>query len=67
MTDTTLELDKPARSQWWYVWVQFRTHKGALVGAFVFLFILLGVVIGPWLWPFEATAIDIRSRNQGPS
>ncbi len=67
MTDTSLELDKPSRSQWWYVWVQFRTHKGALVGAFVFIFILLGVLIGPWLWPYEATAIDIRSRNQGPS
>jgi len=67
MTDTTSELEKPTRSQWWYVWAQFRTHKGALVGAFVFLFILLGVVVGPWLWPYDATAIDVRSRNQGPS
>ena len=49
------------------VWDQFKKHKGALFGGVVFLLIVISVIIGPFLWPFEANAIDIRSRNQGPS
>ncbi|MEE9428063.1 MAG: ABC transporter permease [Paracoccaceae bacterium] len=55
------------RNQWWDVWDQFKTHKGALIGAAFFLFIVLAVFIGPLIWSIEATFIDIRSRNQGPS
>ena len=49
------------------VWDQFKRHKGALFGSVVFFIIIISVIIGPFLWPFEANAIDIRSRNQGPS
>ena len=56
-----------ARSQWWDVWRQFKSHRGALIGAAVFTFIVLSVTIGPLLWPYDATFIDIRARNQGPS
>ena len=49
------------------VWDQFKRHKGALFGGVVFLIIIISVILGPFLWPFEANAIDIRSRNQGPS
>lgn len=62
-----VSLSKPARNQWWDVWDQFRSHKGAMLGAIVFFIIIFGVLIGPMIWPYEATAIDIRSRNQGPS
>lgn len=58
---------QPPRSQWWDVWDQFKTHKGALIGAFVFLFILAATLIGPLLWHIDPTYIDIRARNQGPS
>ncbi len=68
MTDTTSNtIAKPARNQWWDVWDQFKTHKGAMVGTIAFAIILIAVLIGPSIWPYEATAIDIRSRNQGPS
>ena len=49
------------------VWSQFKMHKGALFGAIIFFSILIAVILGPFLWPFEPNAIDIRSRNQGPS
>jgi len=56
-----------SRSQWWDVWDQFKTHKGALLGAAFFILIVLGVLLGPWLWSIDPTYIDIRARNQGPS
>ena len=55
------------RSLYRDVWDQFKRHKGALFGGVVFFIIIISVIIGPFLWPFEANAIDIRSRNQGPS
>lgn len=55
------------RSQWWDVWDQFKTHKGAMTGLVFFVFVILFVVIGPWLWHIDPTYIDIRARNQGPS
>ena len=55
------------RSLYRDVWDQFKRHKGALFGGVVFFTIIISVIIGPFLWPFEANAIDIRSRNQGPS
>lgn len=66
MTDTTSQAPA-ARNQWWDVWDQFKTHKGALIGAIFFAMIILGVMFGPWLWGIDPTHIDIRSRNQGPS
>ena len=56
---------KPPRNQWWDVWDQFKTHKGALVGALVFVTIVVGVFLGPYLWTIDPTYIDIRARNGG--
>ncbi|MEP5008146.1 ABC transporter permease [Roseobacter sp.] len=68
MTDTSnTEPTTPQRSQWVDVWDQFKAHKGAMLGGIIFIVIILGVFIGPWLWPYDAQFIDIRSRNQGPS
>ncbi|MGC8202921.1 ABC transporter permease [Aliiroseovarius sp. PTFE2010] len=55
------------RNQWWDVWYQFKTHKGAVVGAAFFIFIILAVYLGPFLWRIDPTYIDIRARNQGPT
>ena len=57
----------PGSSYWGDVWLQFKKHKGALIGAILFFTIVITVMLGPFIWPFEANAIDIRSRNQGPS
>ena len=81
MTDDTTQTDTPApahalsaaaptqppRSQWAEVWSQFRHHKGAMVGGAVFFLIVLVVFLGPVFWHVDATYIDIRARNQGPS
>jgi len=60
-------VSRAPRNQWWDVWDQFKTHKGALIGAGFFAFIILAVFLGPFFWTLDATFIDIRARNQGPS
>ncbi|SFI45402.1 peptide/nickel transport system permease protein [Jannaschia pohangensis] len=52
-----------ARSQWWDVWDQFRSHKGAMAGAIIFLLIVLVVLIGPYVWDVDPTKTNIRARN----
>ena len=66
MTDYLNITAKP-RSKIKDVWDQFKSHKGALLGAIIFFSIVLLVMVGPFIWPFDANQIDIRSRNQGPS
>ena len=61
------DLFSPGSSYWGDVWLQFKKHKGALLGAIIFFGIVITVIVGPILWPFEPNSIDIRSRNQGPS
>ena len=65
-------LAKP-RSQWADVWVQFKSHKGALIGLFVFVSLVLFVSIGPLVWTKDPTFINpdavtmIKTRNKPPS
>ena len=65
MTDTAIA--RPPRNQWWDVWDQFKTHKGALFGSFVLLTVLGLVILGPWLWSLDPKFINIRARDQGMS
>ncbi len=68
MTERDLHItERPARSQWADIWHQFKQHRGAVIGGIVFLSIMALVYIGPLLWTIEATFIDVRARNQGPS
>lgn len=65
--DVVEEFTAPPRSQWRDVWDQFKSHKGAMIGAMLFIFIVAAVYLGPYLWTIDPTQIDIRARNQGPS
>lgn len=49
------------------VWRRFRKHRGAMIGTAILGVILLAVIIGPWLWQLDPTAISMRLRNRGPS
>ena len=62
---------QPPRSQWLDVWRQFKSHKGAMVGLFVFVFIILAVMIGPWIWTADPVSIPpvvemIKQRDMRP-
>lgn len=58
---------RPHRSQWVDVWLQFRRHKGALVGVAVLTIIVMAVIIGPLVHGVDAQRLDPRISNQGPS
>lgn len=51
------------------IWQQFSSHKGAVVGLFVLGFLVLAVLIGPYLWVPEKLSVAeaIKLKNQGPS
>lgn len=59
------EVEVPFRSLWGDVWRQFRKHKLAMFGVFVFAFITLGVLIGPYLWRVDPEFIDIVESYSG--
>ena len=46
--------------------MQFRSHKGTLLDGIIFITIIETVCLGPLLWPYDATFIDLRARNQSP-
>lgn len=66
MTDETMEMAGAPRNQWWDVWDQFKTHKGAVFGLFFVVFITLFCVFGPWLWGVDPGKLDIRNKDVRP-
>ena len=64
MTDTAKPLK--IRNQWWDVWDQFRTHKGAVIGLGFLVFITLFVLIGPLLWTLDPGDLDVRNKDLRP-
>jgi len=62
-----LTVSENPRSQWWDVWAQFKTHKGAVLGMSFFVLIILLVLIGPHIWTLAPDRPDLLARNKGPS
>lgn len=54
-----------SRSLWGDVWVQFRGHKGAMAGCFIFSAIVFLVVFGPMIHTVDPTYLDYRAKNSG--
>ena len=46
---------------------RFRRHRLAMVSAVVLSLLILGVVVGPWLWAVPINEIDFSAQLQGPS
>ncbi|MDA4848182.1 ABC transporter permease [Hoeflea poritis] len=67
VTPDSLAAARPPQSQWRNVWDQFKTHRGAVWGMGFFIFVVLAVTLGPYIWTIDAQYIDIRARNSGPT
>ena len=66
MTDTTVTTVVKPRNQWWDVWEQFKTHKGAVAGLAFLIFITLFVTVGPVIWNIDPGKLDIRNKDVRP-
>ena len=66
LIDAALPAEKP-HSQWLDIWRQFRSHRGALVGLFIFTSIVLFVFVGPYIWGVDPGELNTRARLQPPS
>ncbi len=53
----------PARE----TWRRFRRHKLAMASTVVLGLLVLGVIIGPWIWRVAINDIDFAAQLQGPS
>jgi len=73
MTTTTTTVEIPVldehkyRSLWGDVWVQFRKHKGAMLGISILTILVLGVTVGPLIYTVDAGYIDVAAANAQPS
>ena len=48
-------------------WRRFRRHKLAMASALILALLILGVVVGPWIWTIPINDIDFSAQLQGPS
>jgi peptide/nickel transport system permease protein len=70
-TTTTVEIpildEHKYRSLWGDVWVQFRKHRGAMLGIGILTILVLGVTVGPLIYTVDAGYIDVPAANSQPS
>jgi ABC-type dipeptide/oligopeptide/nickel transport system permease subunit len=52
---------------WRVVWRRFKEHRVAYAGFFFFVLLLLAVIIGPYLAPYELDQVSLSERMQMPS
>ncbi len=60
-------LRRPARSLWTDAWRQFRRHRLAMFGVTTFTVLLVGTLIGPFIWTTPSDLIDYGAGLLGPS
>lgn len=48
-------------------WRRFRRHRLAMASTFVLALLVLGVLVGPWIWTVPINEIDFSAQLQGPS
>src|SRR5687767_8748652 len=52
---------------WRLVWRLFKRHRVAYVGFFFFVFLLLLVLFGPYVVPYQLDQVSLGERMQTPS
>jgi peptide/nickel transport system permease protein len=57
----------PHTSLGWEAWRRFRRHKLALLGSLILAVLVLGVLLGPFLWRVPINEIDFKAKLRGPS
>ena len=58
---------RPPRSLWGDAWFQFRRHRLAMAGLVVLTFLILGTLLGPFIYRTPISTIDFSIGLEGPS
>ncbi len=62
VADTAIQ-ETQHRSLWGDVWVQYRSHTGAMIGTVIFVAICLLVLLGPIFYDVDPNFTNVRDRN----
>ncbi len=62
-----IEAARPRRSLAADVWRQFRAHRGGIIGAAIFVVIIVCVAIVPQITHIDPHVLNLRAKNQGVS
>jgi peptide/nickel transport system permease protein len=54
-------------SPWMLMWKRFKKNKIAMSGLYIFVFLLLFVIFGPIISPYDANFMDYSNVNAGPT
>lgn len=57
----------PHSGYWSIVWRRFKRHRVAYAGSFFFVFLLVLVIAGPYMVPYELDQVSLSKRMQTPS
>jgi ABC-type dipeptide/oligopeptide/nickel transport system permease subunit len=60
-------LNERQEGYWRLVWRRFKRHRVAYVGFFFFVFLLLLVLFGPYVVPYQLDQVSLGERMQTPS
>ena len=60
-------LTREPAGYWRVVWRRFKQHRVAYVGFFFFVILLVAVIVGPYLVPYELDQVSLSDRMQMPS
>ncbi len=52
---------------WRIIWRRFKQHRVAYAGFFFFVFLLLLVIFGPYLVPYQLDQVSLSERMHGPT
>ena len=63
----TADMLRPPRSLWKDAWYQFRRHRLAMAGMVTLLILILGTLLGPFIYTTPIDDIDFSRAIQGPS
>ena len=67
LAGSVAEVPARARSGGGEVWYRFSRHRLALLSTVILTLLVLGVLLGPVLWPIAIDDIDFSAMLQGPS
>ena len=62
-----MNLTEHQEGYWRIVWRRFKRHSVAYVGFFFFVFLLLLVILGPHLVPYQLDQVSLGKRMHMPS